>query len=288
MDNLVNIDLNPVCTVANNLIDKLSAAAGWAANHETPERLAVKNYIEEIQKSNLPPLEKAAIISNTKKILKEYNNQNDIVQIAIEHMKADAKPELLDDDWIAKLMDKSRLISNKEFQLIWGYLLAKECNTPSSVPVSLLYILERMDKNDAKTFNKLCSVSLYTMTMGHKSYIPMIISSKLNSFYGKIGINYEALSNLQSLGLIEASISMPDNAYSQTINDTVPITIHYFDETFQLPNEIRKFKCGNVIFTKAGQALCGVINATKIDGFFSEQCLPVWKQQIEELLRSNN
>lgn len=84
---------------------------------------------------------KAALISNARKIVKEYCNQKNIVSIAIQSVKSNAKPENIDDDWLAQFMDKARLVSAEEFQLIWGKILANECNHPGCVPRALLEIL---------------------------------------------------------------------------------------------------------------------------------------------------
>lgn len=69
--------------VITALLDKLSHAVGWCANHDTPNRVAINTYIAEIQNSNIDPLIKAARISNAKKIIREYCNQENIVSIAI-------------------------------------------------------------------------------------------------------------------------------------------------------------------------------------------------------------
>lgn len=283
---LINIDLGPLCGVANNLIDKLASAVGWIANRDTPDRLAVKNYISEIQKSNLPPLIKAVKISNAKKEIKEYINQNEIVKIAVENINDNAHPENIDDDWIFQFMDKAKLISDAQFQLIWGHILKEECNSPNSMPKSLLYILTMMDKKDAEYFTALCSFSVYIDDNGIKEFTPVVISSQIDNYYSKNGITYDALFNLESLGLIQINIGLTDNFYT-TKSGTRPIIIHYFDDTFQFPNEIGEFLSGNVIFSKAGQALCRAINVVKKEGFFHEYCVPIWEQQIARINSAN-
>lgn len=54
--------------VITALLDKLSHAVGWYANHDTPNRVAINTYIAEIQNSNIDPLIKAARISNAKRL----------------------------------------------------------------------------------------------------------------------------------------------------------------------------------------------------------------------------
>lgn len=46
MDSLMNFD--GLSDVANNLIDKVSAAVGWFVTRETPSRIAVNTYIKGI------------------------------------------------------------------------------------------------------------------------------------------------------------------------------------------------------------------------------------------------
>ena len=70
--------------VVTALLDKLEHAVGWCVNRDTPSRTAVNTYIGEIQNSDKDPLLKAALISNSKKIIREYCNQENIVSIAIQ------------------------------------------------------------------------------------------------------------------------------------------------------------------------------------------------------------
>ena len=63
--NLFNFD--GMSEVANNLIDKLASATGWYVSRNTPSKIGLNTYIEEIQKKNYDPLTKAALITNAKK-----------------------------------------------------------------------------------------------------------------------------------------------------------------------------------------------------------------------------
>ena len=158
MNDLVKTAANE--KVLNNLIDKLAAGVSWFATRETPNKIAVETYIDEIKKRDLDPISKAALISNARKIIKEYCNQNDIVNIAIQSLRNTAKPEDVENDWLSRFMDKARLVSSKEFQLIWGKILARECNEPGSIPMALMYTLEKMDREDAESFTALCRIAV--------------------------------------------------------------------------------------------------------------------------------
>jgi len=286
MDNFVTIDLEHPCKVINNLIDKFTSGIGWIATHETPDRLALKTYIEDIQKSDVTPLVKAAMISNANKTIKEYSNQYNIVKIAIENMADTAKPENIDNDWLSQFMDKARLISDEQFQLIWGHILKEECNVPNSIPKALLNILSQMDKKDAEVFSILCSLSVYIYENGIKMYAPIIIASHFDDYYSKIGIEYNMLSDLQSLGLIEIGLDISDDIY-MIDNIKKPINIHYFDESYKLPDSMDYFLCGNVIYTKSGSALCRALNVEKRKGFFDKYCVPMFEKQIKNQVKKN-
>ena len=43
------LDIDGAADVVNNLLDKLGTAVGWGVNRETPERIAIATYIEDIK-----------------------------------------------------------------------------------------------------------------------------------------------------------------------------------------------------------------------------------------------
>lgn len=147
---LINFD--GASDVLNNLINKVSGAVGWVVTHDTPKRIAQRTYIEEIQKMDIPPLEKAALISNAKKAIKDYKSQTRVLCIAAQNLRDDAKPQDIDDDWISEFMDKVRNISDEEFQLIWARILAGEANNPGSFSLRTLEKLKELSKEEAMCF----------------------------------------------------------------------------------------------------------------------------------------
>lgn len=278
MKSLVNFD--GIADVANNLIDKISNAIGWVATHDTPTRIAVDTYIQDLQNSNLDPLMKAALISQAKRSIKEYCNQQNVVRVAMQTLKPTAKPEVIDDDWIAQFMDKARMVSDVEFQILWGNILAEECNEPGSVPKALLHIMEQMDKDMATMFMSIASVSVSFCDEGKVEYSPMIYGKSVDDYYMDLGITLDGLVDLQSVGLIETSFGLLSEDYGIECH-CLPVIIQYFDEQYELRNGVKVFNTGNVIYTKAGQALCRAVTANKIHGFFAERCIPWW-ERVEE------
>lgn len=125
-------------------------------------------------------------------IINEYCNQNNIVEIAMQSLQRDAKSEDIEDDWLGRFMDKAKFVSSLEFQCIWGKILARECNKPGSIPLALLYTLEKMDKEDAKAFIALCRTAIRI----EEEYVPVIINSRFNEYQSLVGLNLHNLLNL--------------------------------------------------------------------------------------------
>ena len=276
MKSLISFD--GAADVMNNLIDKLSGVVGWIATHETPERIAVETYIEDIKKSNLDPATKAALISSAHKIIKEYRNQKDVIKIALQAASPLAKPEEIDDDWLAQFMDKVRLVSNEKFQILWGHILAEECNEPGSIPKSLLHIMEQMDKEMAESFMNVAAVSVWYEHNGEKIYSPIITGATLEDYYKDKGIQYGDLVELQSVGLLKMSFGFSDSSFVQR-PEFSPIVVHYHDQKYTIPDNSTEFEVGNVVFTGSGGALCRAVFPEKIDGFFEERCISFWEKE---------
>ena len=266
------LDLEGLSDVTNNLVNKLADGVSWIANRETPDKIALNTYIEDIQKSDYAPIVKAALISNAKQTIKEYCNQNDIVQIAMNSIEESAKPECLDNDWLAQFMDKARLVSDKEFQIIWGKILATECNEVDTVPKVLLHTLIQMDKEDAKAFSALRSISVLV----DGEYTPIVIKEKWEH-YERLGITFDNIVDLKALGLIEMDLGPTAPGYSFEKENT-PLKVSYFDKKYEFPESIESIDVGNIILTKSGQALCRAITVEKVEGFWETYCLPLWQK----------
>ena len=266
--NLFNFD--GMSEVANNLIDKLASATGWYVSRNTPSKIGLNTYIEEIQKKNYDPLTKAALITNAKKTIKEYCNQKDIVSIAINLLNKDCVPEMLDNDWLSIFMDKARLVTSEDFKLIWGKLLASECDNNGCVPKGLLHILSQIDREDAESFSTLCSLAIKV----EDEYQPVVNINRFDD-YANWGLDFDKLVNLKALGLIEMDFSKL-LAYSICPKE-IPIKAKYFNHEFECSKRKNQMKIGSVMFTKLGQALCKAITVNEATNFWDKYCLPFLK-----------
>lgn len=276
MDSLINFD--GMADVCNNLIDKFASAIGWIASHDTPRRIAISNYINEIQASDFDPLTKAALISNAQKSIKEYENQHKIYEIATQGLLPNAKPSNVDEDWLAQFLDKARLVSSSDFQILWGNILAEECNIPGSVPKALLHIMEQMDRTMAEGFMNIAAITVQWNDHGVRGCCPIYTVPSNDAYYEALGINHDLLVELQSIGLISIDLGFSTSCYSEHIDDSGAL-LQYHDETFCLPENQHDFQVGNVIYTNAGRALFFSVCPRKIPDFFTSHCVPLWNNQ---------
>lgn len=270
MDQLVKIDKLGDAII--NLTNKLADGIGWICCRETPQKIAINTYINEIQQKDYDPLMKAALISKAKQTIKEYSNQNKIVAIAMQTLQSDAEPEEIENDWLVRFMDKAKYVSSQEFQGIWGKILARECNKPGSIPPALLYTLGKMDKEDAEAFTGLCRISVKM----DEEAAPVVINERFSEYKDLIGLNFDKLLSLNALGLIEMDLGAITSCYVLE-SDQLPAVVTYYGKKYESAENLR-INVGNVLFTKAGQALYQSIEAGEVDGFWEKFCIPFWKE----------
>lgn len=156
-----------VASVANNLIDKISSATGYIVAPKGKKRdmeEAVSFYINTIKNNDsMPDLMKAACIGNARKAIREYSNQHDILDIAMDNLNETANPDLLNDDWLIDFWEKAGCVNDNDIKLIFGKILAGTCNNrDTQVSKSLIHKLYLMDGRIAKALQKL---KQYTVLM---------------------------------------------------------------------------------------------------------------------------
>ena len=81
----------------------------------------------------------------------------------------------MEDDWIASLFDKSRVVSDSEMQVLWARILAGEANVPGSYSMKTINILSSIDKTDAKAFAKLCAFVWVLELESEIEVVPLVL-----------------------------------------------------------------------------------------------------------------
>ncbi|SHN56658.1 Protein of unknown function [Butyrivibrio hungatei DSM 14810] len=206
-DNYSLFNFDGASDVVNNLINKLASATGWIVNHDTAHRIAQKTFIKDIQNSDIDPVSKALLISQSGKIIRERTNQHNTLSIAINSITKADKIEDVDNDWIVQFMESVKNISDVEFQKVWALIFASECSKPGSVPKSLLFVLQRMDKNDAELFVRFSSLVVKVCGVPAPCLFDEFYESgkEKRGIYETSGMTYEDLTQLEALGLVKTS-----------------------------------------------------------------------------------
>lgn len=255
------VDIRPIADIVMKLIDKVSDAVGWVATphgSKADYETAVQHLIQQVQQNeNLSPLEKSACIAKSRKILKEYINQNNIVNSAMEYLSEDAEPEKVDEDWLNQFFEYAKNISREDMQKVWSKVLSGECNAPGSIPKSLFQILANMDSEDARLYQTLAQFTVVDCE-GRQ----FVIIDPFDDFCKSKGFSFMALSNLAATQLIQ--IRAAENPFLEK-NEVV---FYYLSKRIILRNPSKpKIPVGNVILIKNGQALYDLFDHDQIPEF---------------------
>lgn len=88
--------------------------------------------------------------------------ENTIIK-AIPQLNEDADPNAIEDDWITKFFDKSRLVTDDEMQDLWASILAGEANCAGSYSPKTLTTVADLNHKVATLFNTFCSFCIINL-----------------------------------------------------------------------------------------------------------------------------
>lgn len=204
---------------------------------------------------------------------KRQQNMESITAKAIPDLADGAKPDEIEDDWIAHFFDRCRLISDEEAQTAWGKILSGEANEPGSFSRRTIDILSTMNKEEAENFSTVCK---FIWISGKQSYA--VIHDHNADVYKKAGLYYSDLVHLVSIGLLQES----SVAYFIDNRQNLETSVQYFDKTLILTPK-GEFPLGYVFLTASGAELSKICHAEADWEYFDiifgwwikEECRPV-------------
>lgn len=252
----------PAADVVNNLINKISDAIGYIVEprgKRKDKEEAVAFLTEKIRNdSEMPPLAKAAAISNVRQMIQKYSNQNDIINLAMQQLNTNAQPEKIDNGWITEFLDKAQNISKDEMQKIFARILVKECEQEGSISKQLINILSIIDSDLANAFKRLCKYLVFikfknkeTNKEGENVQIIIGKVSKLEEDH--INLKYMEIEELSNIGLIRF-VSIGEYVKSDLITEFVYGPFSYKVKNIP-PNG---YLVGQVDLTTAGAELASI------------------------------
>lgn len=273
-NSLINLgELSKPVTV---LIEKISKAVGTLYEPRRIRNVAKAEAKAEKMKAEteieITDLQMRAEQRRREEEARNQNNMEDITAKAAPYINENANPEGMDDDWIANLFNKCRIVSDNEMQSLWARVLATEANAPGSLSKRTVNILSDLDKNDADLFTKLCG---FGWDIG--GVVPLIFDVQ-GEIYKKHGINFDTLSHLENIGLIQLAATTGFAIGGLSKKDTV----HYYGQRLHLEmyrDNDNQLMVGKVLLTKIGKELAPICGSKPIVGFY-EYVKEQWRQYL--------
>ena len=201
---------------------------------------------------------------------KRQKNMEDIIAQAVPDLKEEAKPDSMEDDWIANFFDKCRLVSDGEMQSLWSRVLAGEANTPGTYSKRTVNFIAELDKSDAELFTKLCGFG-----WNIHDFVPLVFDEQAK-IYNSHGIDFGTLSHLESIGLVQ--LAAPQNFYKLIY--PVKSAVYYYGKPLflEMPHDSsNELRVGKTHLTKIGQELAPICGSKPVDGFY-DYVKDQWKQ----------
>ncbi len=260
---LVNLgDLSKPATV---LIERVSDAVGGIFKPQQIKRIAKAEaeakIIKTLAKIEISEIEQRALTRFVKEEGKKQENIERITAQAAQQLGDKARPEDLDDDWIANFFEKCRIVSDNEMQSLWAKLLAGEATTPGTFAKRTVGFVSNLDKTDAHMFTKLCT---FAWQIGN--IVPLVFDVR-HEIYEKHEITFNILSHLDAIGLI----SFAHLAGYKRAKLPKNVIVWYYGQRLELEfpkDEDNELEIGKVLLTKVGQELAPICGSNRSDEFY--------------------
>ena len=192
----------------------------------------------------------------------KQQNIESIMDKAISDISENANPENVDPDWLMAFMDRAKMASSEEVQIIWSKILSGEINSPNTFSKRTLAILGDMSQQEAKLFESACRF----FVDGINDLAIWIFESAI---YEKFGLNFSTLKSLEDCGLVDVSeMSQFIRKFSKKdTNGSVILT--YFDSHVSVDLDLQGegVPTGQVRLTKSGHDLHSLVSVEPVDGF---------------------
>ena len=206
-------------------------------------------------------------------ILEEGRNQGNIESIltkALPDVKAEAKSENVDEDWLRFFLDKCKLVSNEEMQSLWAKLLAEEANLPGTFSKRTLQIVSVLNKKDAALFTRLCCFAIQIEAKDVVVVTPIVYNYE-HGIYEPNDICCNSLLHLEDVGFIDFDKDGGHALGKQPKQITIThygkkVAIEFGQENDNL------FLVGYVKLTAIGNELFPICGSVEVDGFFKYLC----------------
>ena len=270
-NSLINLgDLSKPATV---LIEKASDAVGGLFKPRQIKRIAKAEAAAALIKAEtdiqISEMQHRAMQRLVAEEEIKQRNMESITAKALPFVEDNAKPDDIDNDWIANFFDKCRIVSDEEMQSLWARVLAGEANEPGSFSRQTVNLIQSLDKQQAELFTSLCCFG-----WNIDGFHPLIFDLN-ESIYTTKGIDFINLTHLESLGLIKFS---PSTGFKKVWGGEAGLCFYYDDLILlRLPKKNRvlylptkkdyEMNIGMILLTNIGKELSPICGSKPVDGF---------------------
>ena len=189
-------------------------------------------------------------------------NMEGITAKALPQLNEGAKPDSMDNDWIANFFDGCRIISDDEMQGLWSRVLAGEANSPGSYSKRTVNFLSDLDKTEAELFTKLCGYGWHIVV----EVVPLVFDVQAE-IYNRYGINFNELSHLESIGLVQ--FNNLTGLAGQKLPKRFDVFYYARKFTLEMPHDAdNTLEIGKVLLTRIGQELVPICGSKPVEGFW--------------------
>jgi Protein of unknown function (DUF2806) len=192
---LINFgDLSRPATV---LIERISDAVGGIAKPWQIRRVATAeaeaDTIRAHARIQISEMEERALIRMVREEGKKQENIENITAKAMPQLSEDANPENIKNDWLSRVFDRCRHVSDEDMQALWATIIAGEANNPGSFSTRAVDIVATLDKRDLGLIAEAAKFCIRGEDYGQIIYrIPEYLFSK--------GLTFEKLIELECMG----------------------------------------------------------------------------------------
>jgi Protein of unknown function (DUF2806) len=260
---LMNLgDLTKPATV---LIEKISDALGGVFKPRQIVRVAKADAAADVIRAEaqiqITDLQRRATYRWFEEEGKRQANIEEITKKALPLLEEKSSPQNVESDWITNFFDKCRIISDEDMQQLWSRILAGEANQPGTFSKRTVNVLGDLDKADAELFTRLCG---FCWVVGN--LVPLVFDVQ-QDIYNRNGVNFGALSHLESLGLVQFNML----SGFRRLKLPKKVVIAYYGRTLELtlPKDAEnELVLGTVLLTQAGHQLAPICGSSPVEGFF--------------------
>ena len=273
------VNLGEISKPIDTLIKKIAKGVGVAVEPWQIKRVAKAEAEAEITKTQAEiektDLHRRALHRLVEEEARHQKNMEDIAAKALPHLNEEAKPDAMEDDWIANFFDKCRIVSDNEMQILWSQVLAGEANVPGTYSKRTVNFLSELEKSEAELFTQLCEFGWMI-----RNVVPLVFDEKAE-IYNRHGINFNTLSHLDSIGLVQFQVP------AGIIKRSLPkkFAVYYYGKPLllEMPKDTdNTLEIGVTFFTKIGQELAPICGSQPVDGFY-EYVNERWKAYLPKV-----